>query len=328
MSILSFSRQRTTAGLAAVLLAAGTMARDADPRATLAALARDDAMVAAAGYRLATASRPLCRPGYASGLSLHSLDQYGPAFRPAARVLFRLGDRSAVAAVVPGSPAARAGLARGAELLAGDGVSIPGAAPRPDAPASFATVGRAIEVLDEALADGSARLTVRDAAGERSVMLTGTPACRVRFEVVPVARQNATAGDHIVQITDALVRFAADEDELAAILAHELAHVVVRHEARLGGGRRARAAVRATEIEADRLSPYLLARAGYDPAAAVRYWQRSGRERGDRLFPSGTHPRWRERVALITRELPTIVNARAAGHEPAIPPDLVRWIAR
>ena len=53
-------------------------------------------------------------------------------------------------------------------------------------------------------------------------------------------------------------------------------------------GRNARR-IRETEVEADRLSVYLLDRAGYDPDAAVRFWSRFGR-RGLNFLGSPTHP--------------------------------------
>ena len=56
--------------------------------------------------------------------------------------------------------------------------------------------------------------------------------------------------------------------------------------------------IRETEIEADRLSVYLMERAGYDPAAAVRFWSRFGR-RGLNFLGSPTHPNWRRRIAVV-----------------------------
>ena len=79
-------------------------------------------------------------------------------------------------------------------------------------------------------------------------------------------------------------------------------------------GRNARL-IRETELEADRLAPYLLDRAGYDPDAAVRFWRRFG-NRGFNIFGSPTHGGWRERRSAIEAEIVRIRQARAAGAVP------------
>jgi hypothetical protein len=90
---------------------------------------------------------------------------------------------------------------------------------------------------------------------------------------LPVAR--ALAGN-VLLVPRALPLLAASEDALAAVLAHELAHFSLQHarrfrhsgagSARTGG---ARELVLAHESEADITGLRILARAGYDPAAAI-----------------------------------------------------------
>lgn len=118
----------------------------------------------------------------------------------------------------------------------------------------------------------------------------------------------ATPGGHIM-VTRGLLRLARDEDELAAVLAHEIAHVNLRHGMEAVKGSRmasfaARFAIaagrvsgggiaafteafgdeisaialvlivsgysKAYEFEADLLAAGILARAGYDPRALTR----------------------------------------------------------
>ena len=117
--------------------------------------------------------------------------------------------------------------------------------------------------------------------------------------------------------------------EMAAAIAHELAHNILRHRARLDAagvdrglgkqfGRSARL-FKQTEVEADRLSVWLLAGAGYDPAAAARFWTRFGQRKGRPLFQAGTHPNWRDRVAALETEAAAVAAARAGGR-PLRPP--------
>lgn len=87
-----------------------------------------------------------------------------------------------------------------------------------------------------------------------------------------------------------------DDNELAAVLAHEMAHVAARHSSEKGGkllltrmvdkGTKKRGEAFAAsfttnqEDEADRYSALYLALAGYDPAAAVNVWQRMHKASG------------------------------------------------
>ena len=91
-----------------------------------------------------------------------------------------------------------------------------------------------------------------------------------------------------------------DDEAIAAVVAHELAHTVLRHRIRLEAagvkwgllaqfGRNARL-FRRTEEEADRLSVHLLRNAGYDPRVAVRFWREHGGEIDGGLFRGATHP--------------------------------------
>jgi beta-barrel assembly-enhancing protease len=168
-----------------------------------------------------------------------------------------------------------------------------------------------------------------------TVTITGTPACRSRFELRPSGSYGASADGDIVGITVPMLAFMVDDDELAAILAHELSHNLLEHRRRLNEagvqrglmqqlGRNARLTL-ATEIEADRLSIWLMANAGYDPQGAVRFWTRYGRQRGKGIFSAPTHYRWKKRVGLFEEEMTRMAalgSDRRSWHPPllAAPP--------
>jgi predicted Zn-dependent protease len=85
-------------------------------------------------------------------------------------------------------------------------------------------------------------------------------------------------------------------------------------------GRNARL-IRQSEAEADRLSLYLMDRAGYDPAAAPAFWRRVAH--ADPMSDvDPTHPRWRVRLAALQVEADRISAARRAGRTPELPPEL------
>src|SRR3546814_19959489 len=86
-------------------------------------------------------------------------------------------------------------------------------------------------------------------------------------------------------MTTALLDFLRNDDELAIVLGHEIAHTIYKHPAELeargvpsegllrGFGKNA-SRVRATEEEADRLGIKLAWAAGYGVSAAIPYWRR------------------------------------------------------
>jgi beta-barrel assembly-enhancing protease len=322
-----------TAALAVLLVSAmptAAPAQQAGAEATLVALRTLDQGVAAIGHRLAVANLGLCADRqFLPGFSVHDLSQYDAAQRPAAIRAFGLDAGPGVLTLIAGGAAERAGLRLDDVLLAADGAAMPHGEALP-ARGGYAQMEQIHATLEQAFADGRAMLSLRRAGSPLSLAVEAVQGCASRFELIPGRSLNAKADGRYVQVTTALAQYAADDQELAAILAHEFAHNILRHRARLDAagvrrgvlrnfGRNARL-IRETELEADRLAPYLLDRAGYDPEAAVRFWRRFG-NRGLNIFGSPTHGGWGRRVAAIEAELARIRQARGAGRAPE--PDFV-----
>ena len=68
-----------------------------------------------------------------------------------------------------------------------------------------------------------------------------------------------------------------------------------------------------TEREADRLMPWLLANAGYDPAAALRFMERWGPHHDGGIFRKRTHDGWDERADAIAAEVAIVSTEMAAS---------------
>ncbi len=106
--------------------------------------------------------------------------------------------------------------------------------------------------------------------------------------------------------------FTYEEDIFAGVVAHELAHNLLGHTIWLDRNKRKRRNVRLTEREADRLMPWLLANAGYDPAAAYRFMTKWGKDHDLGIFRARTHDGWDERAEFIAAELPIISGLMAS----------------
>ena len=290
--------------LAAVLLAAWHIApahAETRQQQALRGIAALDQRVASLAHRLATAGVELCSDRTPlPGFTVHHLSQYSGSFQDAARQEFGLGQGAQVLATATGGPAQRAGLRSNDPILTVDGKALPrGMA---NEPSSVVLIEEVQRHLNEGFADGAAALVVlRDGEPEK-IWIEAEMGCTSRVNLKPSSDLNAHAdGTHVI-ITTAIAATARDDAELAAVLAHELAHNILGHRARLDAAGRSGRLVRQTEIEADRLSVHLLHRAGIDPRAAIRFWQHHG-PRQESLFSGSGHPNWRRRSKIMAEEI-------------------------
>lgn len=258
-------------------------------------LQQDDALVQTIGWRLSHANARFCARG-APGIGLLLGDAQTFADPALAREVYGLGGDVAVAAVAAGSPAADAGLAANMVVTAVAGVPI-GSAPRRG---NWERVWTLQSRLEQAAATiGAVSLTLEDG---REVKVRAAPSCAVRF-ILDDGKDNAIATRSLVRIgRESLDQLGRDEAMIAAVLAHELAHAALDHETVLGSGRRSTAAVRRTEREADRLSVWIMANAGYPPEAALTMIRRIG-PRGLLVIPGASHGKASTRAKEMAAEI-------------------------
>lgn len=287
------------------------------PPAIFEALRRADLRLAIIGERLAVRNVALChdrKPWL--GMVIHTPEQYQPAVRADARAAFGFTSAVGVEAVVPGGPAARAGVADNDALLAVAGQPLPQALPADTARATTATRDTTERLIAALPASAPVTLTLRRAQIERTAQATPVAGCRARFEIH--FANEAAADDEIVQIGARYVD-ALDDEWLPAVVAHELAHIILRHRARMIAagvrygllaefGKSGRLHAQA-EQEADRLSVYLLANAGYDPLLPARFWRGPGKDFDGGLLRSRIYPDRRARAALLEAEAAKLAGA-------------------
>ena len=92
--------------------------------------------------------------------------------------------------------------------------------------------GDLLDAIERAFADGSASVDLRRGAAISSVHVQAEPGCATRFQVAPSSDLNAADGRY-VKVTTSMAYYLSDDQELAALLAHEFAHNMLRHRARL-----------------------------------------------------------------------------------------------
>jgi beta-barrel assembly-enhancing protease len=270
------------------------------PDPSLRALQALDARVTTIAYHIATRNVARCdRKAALSGIAVHSLGQYTSGSRAAAVATFGLGAEAAVLAVARDSPAEKAGIRADDRIMSVNGQSM---AEVPSPKASMETVVKTRAALGAA----AIRLTIERNGAQKQISFANTLGCVSTAEMIPSNSMSAEADGDIVQITSALVEYVQSNDELAFVIAHEMAHNILAHPAKLDKIGRKRANILATEIEADKMALHLMNSARYDIYAAPAFWARFGKLTGFGIFSDGTHLRTKARVQMLRDEIARI----------------------
>lgn len=296
-------------------------------------LAQADARLASIGYRLAEASANRCeRPEMMTGLSFHDIAGYDADARALVLKAHGLTQGFGIQAALPEGAGARSGLRRGDEIVAVNGTDMQSfGTALITRRASYRRVEAFLALLDTALRAGPATVTIRRDGQTQDLTLTGDAGCGGQFTVQPGRAFNAWSDGHYVAVTTRMMASIPDDDELAFVVAHEMAHNILRHSeilagksgffAELGIGS---AKVKATEIAADQLAVRLIASAGFDRAAPERFLRHSASFRFGDLAIS--HPGLNTRIRLVDAELASLApqTVPVPGNAPALAPGWVR----
>lgn len=252
-----------------------------------------------------------------TGLVLHSRDQY------AEPELAQFADSTvAIAAVATDSPAARQGVRAGDQIIAIGSIRVSNLERQGERPAR----DLAFDILADQPLQSPVRIEIIRDGEPVTVDIVTSPACKVLVEVTTESGFAARTDGKVMQVSYPLVS-AVNDTQLAAVVAHELGHVVLRHRARLeaagvdGGLLKEignnRLLGRTAEVEADRISVHLMANAGVDPQAAVEFWKtEAGKRVGGGLFRSAIYPSVEARAAMLADEIARYLPWGAAPDYP------------
>jgi hypothetical protein len=240
-------------------------------------------------------------------------------FRIASMGEYGLDNRLRVVHILPGSPAAAAG------LRAGDEIERVGMHDMPTGKAA----GTAMELIvrREAKAGVAQRFRVRRGDVRHSFEIAARRQCDIDLVVTASDRINGFSYGRTIYMTDGLMRYFSDDQELAAVAAHFLGHVVLQHEAdrdeskltgqldsletaSLDEGTRderkksgslpgAQIYTEMQEIQADRAALELLARADYPMEALAEVWQRLAETESEAIILGDFHPASPERKEAV-----------------------------
>ena len=295
------------------------------------------------GWPLLNSNTELCGQHTRAALGIHYANShsFGEDLRDSALRQLKLGDALQVLAVVPNSPAEQAGIEVGDRLVALNA--------KPFASGKIA-LSQAPKLLQQQLQpDQPARLRLYRPTAEpqrQNLTLTLTPVklCDYPLRLIASDRINAFADNRRISVTNGMLGFADSDRDLALVIAHELAHNLLGHipatirNGLIGGGLDlllisqgipspaaltiggASSYSQAFETEADYVSLYLLARAGYPLDGSASFWRRMSRARPEHIGTEvdASHPGSAERFLRMDAAIEQI-QAKQQRNEALLP---------
>lgn len=281
---------------------------------------------------LLTSNAPLCRGNARNLLGFTAKNKYSypTEFVNAAQSL-GFDDRLQVTGVLPGSGAAKSGVQRGDILLA---VADKPLQQGPDAER------QAANLLGPLVTNGRApiKLSVMRNKAPQTVIVPLTLACAFSIELGNADNVNTYADGRRVLITRGMLNFAKSDEELAYLIAKDMAHNSLGHAIRqrmvattgsvIDNLMRAKPDVTATagtggirpfpqelDAAADNMALYMLVRAGYSIDGYAAFWQRLATQYPVSI-PNGytaLHPATAYRLTMIDKSTQTLKAKQAAG---------------
>lgn len=269
-------------------------------------------------------------PVYLGATFFHA-EQFPAEFQRAAGSILGNRDRVVIRDVFAGSPAAASGLRPGDAVLAVAGTDV-------RTTDEFGAV-----MQEQPGADGRIEFIILRDGAARSTSLRPEVACEYPLGILPGGELNAFADGNLVAISIGMLEFLRDENEIALVLGHELAHNMLLHVeksqanaaagALIGGILGALLGVDAIDVgidvgaqigagafsqdfeaEADYAGVYYAARAGYDVSGVADVWRRMASRNPASIHLAGTtHPSSAIRFVAIEQTAAEIADKQSRG---------------
>jgi hypothetical protein len=267
------------------------------------------------------------------GFTAKNRYSFGTDYAEAARVAFDMDERLQVTNVLAGSGAAKAGLKVGDDLISAGGK------PLPTGPHALSGAGAVFGPL--VASQANIPLAIERGGSPRQITVPVTRACAFAVELGNADNVNAYADGTRIAVTRGMLNFTQSDDELAYVLADGIAHNLLGHQATqratigsmidnltrvkpddslLIGSGGIKAMPAEMDAAADRLSLYLVARAGYDIDGADDFWKRLAASYPATVLNGYTanHPGTSARLAAIQKTTADI-KAKRAAKKPLVP---------
>ncbi len=276
---------------------------------SLRSFAKENLQLTTIAHRISTKTAADCPdPQIVTGLLTHDLSNYDRSVRPAVSRAFSLGTGIGVLEVVPGSAGERAGLRTDDEILSVNGLSVQDAAAVDEPRRSSRRLEKFSRALQLALRNGPAELEIRRSGAVVGASLAGELGCGGELLLSGSREWNAWSdGSHVV-VTTAMMRSARSDDELAFVIAHEMAHNILGHSSsskrgifglNFGGKRQ--------ELAADYMAVWMMTEGGYKAEGGISFLRTVQR----RLWWNFSldHPSFGRRIKTVAGAITSAANS-------------------
>lgn len=240
------------------------------------------------------------RPGI--GVKTHDLDGYSKSLRNVSAKILNTQPQPTIMHVIPGSPAHDAGLKAGDTLLSAKGIPVHS---KQESFWSQLTTGQELG------------LSILRGDTPQTINITPVDICAYDVRLRSSLAINAYADGRNITFTSGMMNFAADDDELAMIVGHELAHNSMGHIRKIIGNRilsgNATRFTRPFESEADYVGLYYQVRAGYNPDKVENFWRRLSAVNPKSVARAKSHPTFPDRFLRLAATREEIKRKQEAG---------------
>ncbi len=254
------------------------------------------------------------------GFSATNKYSYSSSMTSTASQIFGLGERLQVTHIIPGGGAQKAGLEKGDILLTIDGKPVP------QGPTGESET---VKMLSPIVAGNTAVNMTIDRRGEKQELLVPlTRACGFRVELGHTDSVNAYSDGQRILITRGMMNFVRDDNELAYVIAKEMAHNVLNHARTLQttetnrkiidnliqvtpkaiiSGKLPKPMTKQFDLDSDTLGLAMALHAGYEIDSAVNFWTRLART--NPASYTANHPNSKARLEQMPQSVPRIKSA-------------------
>jgi len=238
----------------------------------------------------------------AIGVKTHNNRTYGKTLRETSRRVLSTQNRPSLSHIIPDSPADKAGLRVGDILLSAENIPVR------ETSEDFWGQLKPSQAVSINIERGGAR---------QAVLINATEICNYKLRLRPSLAINAYADGRNITVTSGMMNFAANDDELAMIVGHELAHNTMGHIRKIIGNRilsgNARRFTRPFESEADYVGLYYQVRAGYSPDNVEDFWRRLASISPKSVARAKSHPTFPDRYLRLAAARDEIEAKQKAG---------------